>query len=218
MGITKDYTTFLTKAAVTYAASINVNLSATNIRQSITLTGDVTLTPTGIAAGKYKELILIASGADRKVAWSEPSGSIQWQGAIPEYIRSGETCLITLRSVGTNSSDIIAECHYADRMAFEQTAITAKTTLTAVTPPKYSPGLTKIENTTANAITGFKIGTTDGGQDILPPVNIAANGSFTFEPQQGYFSDSTAQDWFVDASNWNSGSVDINVNHEKVGN
>ena len=187
-----------------------------DVVQTITLDGaDTTLTLAGMANGAEVTLNVIALN-DRKVIWGDTD--IQWQTPIPEYIRSGDTCMILLHALGTNTSDVIAICMYAMGMKFEDTAITAKSTLTAVTPPKYNPGLIKIKNTTANAITGFKIGTTDGAQDILPPVNIAANGSFTFKPQTGYFSDTTAQDWFVDASNWNSGSVDINVNHEKVGN
>ena len=211
------YSEFMAVSEITFAANINIDMEAAAIRRQITLTGNTTLTPTNMADGMNKELILIASGADRKITWAEPSGTIQWQGAKPEYIRSGETAIVELRCLGTTSADLVASCRYADMDVFEQAAITSKTTLSDVTPPGYEVARIIIEETAGNTAGKVKIGTSDGGQQIIPPITMSASKKRMFNPQTGYFSDSDPQDFYIDSNNWGSGSITIKVINRKVG-
>ena len=91
------------QSALTYAATINLDFNSDTIR-TITLTGDLTLgTPTNIAVGKEKILIVKASGAARTVTIS--FGISTSPAIVP--LPAGKTAFISFYCQSTNASDIL---------------------------------------------------------------------------------------------------------------
>jgi hypothetical protein len=81
-----------------------------------------------------------------------------------------------------------------------------------------------LQNTTANAITGFQIGTSSGASDVFGPVNIGANAELVYSPlsiAKPYLASTGTQTYFVSTpavstTNWNSGSVTLTVLPKRV--
>lgn len=90
-------------AAVTYASTTNIDLAAAGY-QTVTLTGNVTLTTSNRVAGKTCIVRLIASGGSRNLtlpAWVNTN-------AAPSALASGKTGIFIIRCFGTGVGDIVA--------------------------------------------------------------------------------------------------------------
>lgn len=91
-------------------------------------------------------------------------------------------------------------------------ALTANGTLSV--PPGFCISQIVIENTTANAITGgLRIGTTDGGIDVVVALTVAGN-ALSIVPDatllKRLFSTSAAQTLYLQAVTlWNSASLNV---------
>lgn len=94
-----------TPSAITYAASIALNFDGVAI-QTLTLTGDVTLTTSNRATGKSVLVKLLASGGVRTFT-SLPSW-VWVGGTAPASLASGKTALLSLTCFGTAETDIVA--------------------------------------------------------------------------------------------------------------
>jgi hypothetical protein len=70
-----------------------------------------------------------------------------------------------------------------------------------------------VRNTTANAVTGgIKIGTTDGGTEVLGATAVGASAFITAAPTLFIFSATAATTLFVQAvTAWNSASIDLTI-------
>lgn len=78
-----------------------------------------------------------------------------------------------------------------------------------------------IKNTTANAITGgLRIGTTDGGAEVVTAQAVGANAFLTIQNAAvllKVFSTSAAQTLYLQAvTGWNSASIDVYVKLSKL--
>jgi hypothetical protein len=95
-------------SATTYAATVNLDFDGDS-RQTLTLTGDVTLNTTNRGAtaadGKGLAVKITASGADRAVT---VNASWLWATGEPGTISSGDSGLLSLEVWGTAETDVIA--------------------------------------------------------------------------------------------------------------
>lgn len=98
------YTGTVTAATVTYAATTNVDFALAAF-QTVTLTGNVTLTDSNLVAGKTIILRLIASGGSRNLTL--PAGWVNLGASAPTAVASGKTGVFVLRSFGTADSSIV---------------------------------------------------------------------------------------------------------------
>lgn len=78
-----------------------------------------------------------------------------------------------------------------------------------------------IVNTTANAISGgLKIGSTNGGTEVVAAQAVGANGLVTVldaDLLKRFFSSSVAQTLYFDAvSSWNSASINLTIKHSEI--
>jgi hypothetical protein len=89
---------------LTYAASVAVDF-ATAEDKTITLSGNMTLTSAGLAAGREVSLRIIADGSTRSLSF--PSG---WTfiGSEPTDIAANKTGVLSLKSYGSTDADIVA--------------------------------------------------------------------------------------------------------------
>jgi hypothetical protein len=93
---------------VTYAASLVFDLSDGRTRIVSTLSGNLSITTTGLAAGREVEIVLKADGSTRSLsleAWI-PQG-----GALPTTLAAGKTGTLTLKSDGNTAAEIRAFWH-----------------------------------------------------------------------------------------------------------
>ena len=94
-----------TPSTVTYAATTDLDLLS-NAIQTVTLTGDVTITTSNKAAGRSLLVRLIASGGVRTFtalpAW------VWVGGTAPASLASGKRALLSLTCFGTADTDIVA--------------------------------------------------------------------------------------------------------------
>lgn len=97
------------------------------------------------------------------------------------------------------------------------------TTLTQVMPLAQNalpPGVIvqKIiaRNTTANAITGFILGTTSGGSDVVASTAIGANATVDCVLANNVIAATTARNLWANASAWNSGSIELTVIYQRI--
>lgn len=83
---------------ITYADPFDVSLlNRTNL---CTLTGDAAVTVSNKRAGRFVDLVLVASGADRAVTW--PAGAV-WAGPALATVVSGTAVLV--RIIATTGAD-----------------------------------------------------------------------------------------------------------------
>lgn len=93
---------------LTYAATTDIDLDgAVTDLQTLTLTGNVTLTTSNRAAGCEKKLRIIASGGARTFT-ALPSW-VWVGGTAPASLASGKTAILTLTCFGTADTDIVAK-------------------------------------------------------------------------------------------------------------
>lgn len=83
---------------ITYANPFDVSLR--NRQNLCTLTGDAAVTVSDQTAGRFTELLLVASGADRAVTW--PAGAV-WCGPDVATVVSGTAVLV--RIIATTGAD-----------------------------------------------------------------------------------------------------------------
>ena len=89
---------------VTYAATTNINFAAAGF-QSITATGNLTLTTSGLVAGRTCIVKVLASGGSRNLTL--PAGWINLGAAAPTSVASGKTGVFVLRSFGTADASVV---------------------------------------------------------------------------------------------------------------
>jgi len=82
---------------------------------------------------------------------------------------------------------------------------------TTTIPAGYQIQDTIVENTTANAMTGgLKIGTTNGGTDVLLALAVGGNSLQSVELLKTVFSSSAPQTLYIqDVLGWNSANLNI---------
>ena len=90
--------------SLTYAASVALNF-ATQEDKTISLTGAVAFTTSGLAAGREISVRIIADGSTR--AFTFPAG---WTfiGTAPTDIAASKTGMLSLKSYGTTDADVVA--------------------------------------------------------------------------------------------------------------
>jgi hypothetical protein len=93
------------------------------------------------------------------------------------------------------------------RLVYEAVDLTANFQLLFDLDAKYEI-LSLVCKSTAN-ITGLKIGSTLGGDDIVSVTDITANEPTKIPISKAYFSDTAHTDLFVSATNWNSGTLTL---------
>lgn len=92
-------------AAVTYAATTNIDFSKQSL-QTISLTGDVTLTTSNTASGKPVVVRFISDGSTR--AFTFP-GSWTFIGApAPANIAASKTGILSLTAFGAGDANVLA--------------------------------------------------------------------------------------------------------------
>lgn len=100
---------------------------------------------------------------------------------------------------------------------FSYKAITGNATVTI--PKGYSIDQIYIKNTTANAVTGFKLGTTFGGTEVVGSSTITGSFNDVLEDSadtptalkisKKFFSDTANTTLYLQATTWNSASLDV---------
>lgn len=108
---TADVNTRLPKTAtqdtLTYAATVDIDLAAlTGTYQTISLTGNLTLTSSNRAAGRQVVLRLICDGTQRDLTFP---GDWTFIGTMPANIAASKTGMLSLIWFGTTDADCIAE-------------------------------------------------------------------------------------------------------------
>lgn len=75
-----------------------------------------------------------------------------------------------------------------------------------------------IRNNTANAVTGgVKVGTTDGGTDVLAAGAVAASALVVYPPLIGAANTAAARTLYIQAvTAWNSASLDVCVEYTEI--
>jgi hypothetical protein len=93
--------------ALTYGASVAVDFSvAAKTVQTITLTGDLTLTSANLDSGRAKYLRLIGDSSSRSLVF--PAGW-RWLGWVaPTSLAAGKVALLGLLAFGASDSDVVA--------------------------------------------------------------------------------------------------------------
>lgn len=93
--------------AITYAASVALDF-ATTIKsvQSVTLTGNITLTTTNLASGRVKVLRIIGDGSVR--TFSLPAGWKFLNGSAPASLAASKVGVLTLMAFGATDGDVVA--------------------------------------------------------------------------------------------------------------
>lgn len=94
-----------TPSAITYAASVDIDFDGAAI-QTLTLTGDVTITTSNKASGKTVLVKLLASGGARNFT-ALPSW-VWVGGTAPASLASGKTALLSLTCFGSGDADVVA--------------------------------------------------------------------------------------------------------------
>lgn len=91
-------------ATITYGGTITFDLDAA-LCQSVTLTGDLIIQTTTLAAGQEITLYLEASGGTRNLTWP---ASWRWLGTMPATVASGKILAVNIRSRGTTAAAVVA--------------------------------------------------------------------------------------------------------------
>lgn len=90
---------------LTYAATATVDFSSTAATmQTITLTGNLTLNTSNLAAGRVKALRLVGDSSDRTLTF--PGWT--FMGATPTTLVANTTARLTLESWGTSDTSVVA--------------------------------------------------------------------------------------------------------------
>lgn len=94
-----------TPSTLTYAATTTVDFStASATMQTLTLTGNVTLATSNLAAGRCKVLRIVGDGSERTLtfpAW-------KFMGTAPTVIAASKTARMNLESWGTADASVVA--------------------------------------------------------------------------------------------------------------
>jgi len=94
-------------STLTYAGSVAVDFSTgAPTMQTITLTGNLTLTTSGLAAGRCKLIRLVGDGSIRTLTL--PAGWKFLNGAAPVSLAANKTAELFLRSWSTADANVIA--------------------------------------------------------------------------------------------------------------
>lgn len=99
------YSGELSAITVTYATTTNVDFKKAAL-QTITLTGNVTITASNMKAGQTVILRVIASGGSRNFT-ALPSW-VFIGAAAPTSVASGKTGVFVLRAFGTTAASVVA--------------------------------------------------------------------------------------------------------------
>jgi hypothetical protein len=92
---------------LTYAASVELDFAPTiKSVQTISLTGNLTLTTSNLASGRVKLIRLIADASARTLTL--PAGWVFLGAAAPTTLAASKTALLALTAFGTANGDIVA--------------------------------------------------------------------------------------------------------------
>ena len=87
----------------------------------------------------------------------------------------------------------------------------ANATYTDLVPAGYVLDKIIVSEEDGNAVTGFKVGTTAGGAEIVPSYDLVANEHIVFTPIIDFFSWSAGQDLSFYATNFNGSTLRVSV-------
>jgi len=112
---------------------------------------------------------------------------------------------------GDGNDEII----YLTQDAWADSTIASDTTVTNILPAGYVIDYIIFKNTTANAITGFDVGFSDGGGEIVASGGISASdeGSFTINQKIDDFD--AADTIYISATGWNSANLIIRMKFKR---
>lgn len=96
------YETVIT--ALTYAATLTLDFTANNL-QTLTLTGNITLNTSNLAAGRAKQVIILCDSTARTLTLP---GWTWLGGPAPTTLAAGKSALLTLISQSTNDASVYA--------------------------------------------------------------------------------------------------------------
>jgi len=94
--------------------------------------------------------------------------------------------------------------------------VSGETTLTDIIPAGYQIASITYKNTTANAITSFDIGFTDGGGEVVAATSIGANAVGTLTIAQGVADLDNNDTVYLSASAWNAGSLELYFTFRRI--
>ena len=104
-GVTTLSRLVITQITVPYAATTNLNFDSLGT-QTISLTGNLTLTSSNLGAGKSLLVRLVCDASLRTLVWP---AAWKWVGAVaPANIAANKTGLLQLHCFGTSESDVVA--------------------------------------------------------------------------------------------------------------
>lgn len=98
----------------------------------------------------------------------------------------------------------------------EQIGLVADTTFTDAIPAGYSLEKIFVRETAGNNVTGFKIGTTAGIDNVVSIENVAGNETIKNEPNAD-LDFSSAQTLFISATGWGTGVINCYFILHRVG-
>lgn len=87
----------------------------------------------------------------------------------------------------------------------------ANATYSDIVPAGYVLDKVVVSEEDGNAVTGFKVGTTAGGTEIVPSTNLNANEHIVFTPIIDFFSWTVGQDLSFYATNFNGSTLRVSV-------
>ena len=105
--ITTDKQIVTTVATLGTTGTLNLDMNASMLQTTGTLTGNITLTTSNRAAGKTVTLRIVNGGTDRTITW--PSWVfVGTAPGAPETITANKTAVVTITAFGTADTDIVA--------------------------------------------------------------------------------------------------------------
>lgn len=113
-----------------YAASVDIAFTEDFRRQTISLTGDITLTGSGYALGRTREIRLVADGTARTLSF--PASWKFVTGPAPTQLGADQVGVLQLVCWGANESDVAAMWHAASDSKTSYVATVSDATATAV--------------------------------------------------------------------------------------
>lgn len=91
-------------SALTYATTVTLNFGINNL-QTLALAGNVTFATSNLSAGRAKQVLVVADGSPRTVAFP---GWVWLGGTAPASLAANKNAILSLLSFGTSNANVYA--------------------------------------------------------------------------------------------------------------
>ncbi len=106
--ITTDKQIVTTVATLGTTGTLNIDMNASMLQTTGTLTGNITLTTSNRSAGETVTLRIVNGGTNRTITWPAGWKFVGTAPAAPETITANKVAIVTITAFGTADTDIVA--------------------------------------------------------------------------------------------------------------